>query len=86
MTARGNRYVIAAVEYVTRYAVAVVVAIHTAKSVPSFLMKNVVMRFGTFRELLIDGSTKLVGEVLDGLCQFVQAKQIHHVSHRPHVM
>jgi len=86
MTERGNRYVIAAVEYVTRYAVAVVVANHTAESVASFLMKNVVMRFGTFRELLTDGSTELVGEVLDGLCQLVQAKQIHPVPHRPQVM
>lgn len=86
ITSRGNRYVIAAVEYVTRYAVAVVVANHTAESVATFLMRSVVLRFGAFRELLTDGSSELVGRVLDGLCQLMQAKQLHPVPYRPQMM
>ncbi|OWY99914.1 hypothetical protein PHMEG_00029002 [Phytophthora megakarya] len=42
----GHRYVIAALEYVTRYAVAMAVKDHTPESVTEFLMKNVVLRFG----------------------------------------
>ncbi|GMF27795.1 unnamed protein product [Phytophthora fragariaefolia] len=42
----GDRYVIAAVEYVTRYAVASSVTQHTAESVATFLMQEVVLRFG----------------------------------------
>ncbi|ETN16341.1 hypothetical protein PPTG_21901 [Phytophthora nicotianae INRA-310] len=41
-TDSGQRFIIAAVEYVTRYAVAVTVQQHTAENVASFLMQNVV--------------------------------------------
>ncbi|OWY97957.1 Trafficking protein particle complex subunit [Phytophthora megakarya] len=39
----GERYVVAAVEYVTRYAVACCVPQHTAKNVATFLMQEVVL-------------------------------------------
>ncbi|KAE9039765.1 hypothetical protein PR001_g7366 [Phytophthora rubi] len=41
----GPRYVIAALEYVTRYAVAVTVKQHTAENVAKFLMKQVMLKF-----------------------------------------
>ncbi|GMF62928.1 unnamed protein product [Phytophthora fragariaefolia] len=62
----GERYVIAAVEYVTGYAVATVVKQHTAPQVAAFLMKEVVLRFGPFREILTDGP-ELTGQVIDEL-------------------
>lgn len=43
VTENGNRYVIAAVEYTTRYAVAEAVAEHTAKAIARFLMQRVVL-------------------------------------------
>ncbi|KAE9284374.1 hypothetical protein PF001_g22419 [Phytophthora fragariae] len=52
----GERYVVAALEYVTRYAVARGVTQHTADKVATFLMEDVVLRFGVFRELLTDGA------------------------------
>jgi hypothetical protein len=55
----GERYVIAALEYVTRYAVARCVVQHTAESVATFLMEEVVLKFGVFRELLTDGAPEL---------------------------
>jgi hypothetical protein len=51
--------VIAALEYVTRYAVARCVVQHTAESVATFLMEEVVLKFGVFRELLTDGAPEL---------------------------
>jgi hypothetical protein len=83
---RGNRFVIAAVEYVTRYAVAIAVENHTASVVSNFLMTHVVFRFGVFRELLTDNSNELVGNVLDGLSDLLQARQVNPVPYRPQVM
>jgi len=45
-TIHGNRYVIAAVEYTTRYAVAEAVSEHTATAIAKFLMNRVVLVFG----------------------------------------
>uniref|UniRef100_H3GPF5 Integrase catalytic domain-containing protein n=1 Tax=Phytophthora ramorum TaxID=164328 RepID=H3GPF5_PHYRM len=45
----GNRYVIAAVEYTTRYAVAAAVPEHTAKAIARFLMDKVVLVYGPMR-------------------------------------
>jgi hypothetical protein len=65
----GQRYVIAALEYVTRYAVATTVVQHTVESVADFLLSEVVLRFGPFRELLTDGATELTGKTIDQLVQ-----------------
>ncbi|KAE8879800.1 hypothetical protein PF003_g36224 [Phytophthora fragariae] len=56
VTMNGNRYVIAAVEYTTRYAVAASVPEHTAKSIARFLMDRVVLVYGPMREIMMDGA------------------------------
>ncbi|KAE8983172.1 hypothetical protein PF011_g21301 [Phytophthora fragariae] len=75
VTANGHRYVIAAVEYTTRYAVAAAVPEHTAKSIARFLMDKVVLVYGPMREIMMDGavefSIKATGELLD----LLQVKQ-----------
>ncbi|OWZ21257.1 Gag-pol fusion protein [Phytophthora megakarya] len=48
-TEAGNRYVIAAVEYTTRYAVATAVPGHTAKAIARFLLEKMIMVFGPTR-------------------------------------
>eukprot|EP00644_Phytophthora_capsici_P016999 jgi/Phyca11/129340/e_gw1.83.32.1 len=83
VTEGGNRYVIAALEYVTRYAVAGVVKEHTAESVAKFLMQNVVLKFGTFREILTDGAPELTGKAMDQLVVLLQAYQRNPVPYRP---
>ncbi|KAE8992182.1 hypothetical protein PF005_g18834 [Phytophthora fragariae] len=82
----GDRYVIAAVEYVTRYAVASCVKEHTAKTVATFLMQEVVLRFGVSRELLTDGAPELAGKVIEDLVRLLQAKQINPVPYRPQMV
>lgn len=79
----GERYVVAAVEYVTRYAVATSVGEHTADAVAKFLMQEVVLRFGVFRELLTDGAPEMTGRVIELLVEMLQAKQTTPVPYRP---
>jgi hypothetical protein len=69
----GERYVITPLEYVTRYAVARTVTRHTAENVASFLMSDIVLRFGAFRELLTDGAPEMTGLVIDQLVTLLQA-------------
>ncbi|OWZ13385.1 Gag-pol fusion protein [Phytophthora megakarya] len=70
IAASGDRYVGATVEYVTRYAVASCVERHTAESVATFLMEEVVLKFEGFRELMTDGTPEMVGEVIDKLVEY----------------
>eukprot|EP00644_Phytophthora_capsici_P014959 jgi/Phyca11/131662/e_gw1.109.31.1 len=83
---KGQRYVIAAVEYVTRYAVATTVETHEAENVAAFLMKQVVLKFGPFRELLTDGAPELTGKVIDELMYMLQAQQKNPVPYRPQMI
>ncbi|OWZ13180.1 LOW QUALITY PROTEIN: hypothetical protein PHMEG_00013541 [Phytophthora megakarya] len=82
----GQRHVIAALGYVRRYAVAAAVEDHTAESVAAFLMKNVVLRFGPFRELLTDGIPERTGHAIEELVQLLQAKQTDLVPYRPQLI
>jgi hypothetical protein len=62
VTGRGNRYVIAAGEYATRYAVAVSVPAHTALDIARFIMERVILVYGPLRELVMDGAPELNGK------------------------
>ncbi|KAE9356239.1 hypothetical protein PR003_g2415 [Phytophthora rubi] len=86
IAAGGDRYVIAAIEYVTRYAVACCVETHTAVSVATFLMEEDVLRFGAFRELLTDGAPEMTGEVIDKLVELLQSRQVSPVPYRPQLV
>lgn len=82
----GERYVIGAVEYVTRYVVTVATEQHTAEHVAEFLMKEVVLKFGVFCELLTDGAPELTGRVIEQLVLLLQAEQTHPVPYRPQMI
>ncbi|OWZ11121.1 hypothetical protein PHMEG_00015912 [Phytophthora megakarya] len=76
-------YVLAAVEYVTRYVVVVVTEQHTATHIAAFLVKEIVLRFGVFRELLRDGAPELTGRVVLPLVLMVEADQTNPVPYTP---
>eukprot|EP00644_Phytophthora_capsici_P008852 jgi/Phyca11/102255/e_gw1.6.105.1 len=82
----GERFVIAAVEYVTRYAVATTVKRHTAETVADFMMKNIVLKFGVFREILTDGAPELTGHAVEELVMLLQAQQTTAAPYRPQLV
>ncbi|KAF1332497.1 Enzymatic polyprotein, partial [Globisporangium splendens] len=59
---RGNSYVVACVEYVSKFVVAVAVPDRTGETVARVLMEEVVLRYGPFRELLTDNARELTDE------------------------
>lgn len=86
VTANGNRYVIAGVEYVTRYAVAIAVPQHTATEIAKFLLKKVVMMFGPMREVMMDGAAEFCSKATEELLRLMQIKQNTPVPYRPNLL
>ncbi|GMF58069.1 unnamed protein product [Phytophthora fragariaefolia] len=86
VTDNGNRYVIAAVEYTTRYAVAAAVKELTAKSIARFLMEKVVMVFGPMREVMMDGTREFGSKAITKLLELMQTKQATPVPYRPNLL
>lgn len=86
ITDEGNRYVIAAVDYATGFAVAVAVPTHTAPDIAKFLVDRVVLAHGPMRELVHDGAPELGGKVLDALAALLQTRQVTPVSYRPRLL
>ncbi|GMF28491.1 unnamed protein product [Phytophthora fragariaefolia] len=86
VTEHGNRYVVAAVEYTTRYAVAKAVPDHTAKAIARFLMQKVVLVFGPMRELMMDGAMEFGSQVTAELLELMQVKQATPVPYRPKLL
>ncbi|KAE9313118.1 hypothetical protein PF008_g19822 [Phytophthora fragariae] len=82
VTADGNRNVVAAVDYATRYAVAAVPH-HTAQDIAKFIANKLVFVYGPMREVVMDGAPELNGKVLDALVKALQVKQLTPVPYRP---
>ncbi|GMF58796.1 unnamed protein product [Phytophthora fragariaefolia] len=83
LTARGNRYVIAAVEYATRCAIAVAVPIHTANDVARFLMERVILMRATLHELVMYGAPELNGRAIEEPVPMLQARHVTPLPYRP---
>ncbi|GMF58780.1 unnamed protein product [Phytophthora fragariaefolia] len=86
VTAAGNRCVIAAVEYTTRYAVAVAVSEHTAKEIARFPMDKAVIVFGPMRETMVDGAMEFGSKATAELLELMQVKQSTPVPYRPKLL
>lgn len=86
VTQHGNRYVIAAVEYTTRYAVAAAVPEHTAKSIARFLMEKVILVYGPMREVMMDGAREFGSQMIAELLELLQTKQATPVPYRPKLL
>ncbi|GMF20069.1 unnamed protein product [Phytophthora fragariaefolia] len=85
-TIRGNRYVIDAVEYTTRYAVAEAVPEHTAKAIAKFLMNRVVLVYGPMREIMMNEAREFGSKVTSELLALMQVKQATPVPYRPNLL
>ncbi|KAG2978406.1 hypothetical protein PC121_g23134 [Phytophthora cactorum] len=79
----GNKYVIAGVEYATRYVVAIAVPRHTAKVIATFLMVKIVFIFGSMREVITDEAAEFSSKATEELLELLQAKQAIPVPYRP---
>ena len=73
---RQMKYLIVAIEYITKWIEAEPVAQITAHKVQHFVWKNIVCRFGVPRRLVSDNSTQFASQQLGKFCVEVGIKQV----------
>src|SRR6266540_6229194 len=67
ITPKGNRYIILAVKYLSKWQEAQAVSEANALSISNFLYQNIICRFGCFTHLHTDRGTEFVNEVVEKL-------------------
>lgn len=77
MTARGNYYVLTAVDYLTRWAEARAVRAVNAKTVCKFVYEDVCCRFGVPLELVSDRGQSFRSDFMDMLCDKLKMKHMY---------
>ena len=69
VSSHGMKYILVAVDYVSKWVEAIALANNEEKSVTAFLKKNILSRFGTPRAIISDGGShfcnKLFKELLE---------------------
>ena len=65
----GMKYILVAVDYVSKWVEAIVVANNEGKSVTACLKKNIFCRFGTPQDIISDGRSHFCNKFLKGLLE-----------------
>ncbi|XP_075088458.1 uncharacterized protein LOC142170445 [Nicotiana tabacum] len=66
-SSRGNKYILLAVDYVSKWVEAIVLPTNDAMVVAAFVKKNIFSRFGTPRALISDEGTHFCNRLLNNL-------------------
>ena len=60
-SSRGNKYILIAVEYVSKWAEAIPTRRQTGECVAQFVKENIICRFGIPQKLVTDNGTPFMG-------------------------
>ena len=77
-TTQGNRYIIVATEYLTKWVEAAAVPDCTAKTTAQFIYQDIICRHGTPKEILTDRATSFQNELIAALLHIVGTR--HRLS------
>src|SRR6201985_2290212 len=75
-TLRGNRYIVVAVDYLTKYLEARALLLADALSIVPFIYEDIICRHGIPLELISDRGTEFVNELVRTLCTQYKIRQI----------
>lgn len=79
----GHRYILLAVDYVSKWMEAISVPTNDAKVVLNFVKKNIFTRFGTPRALISNGRTLFCNELLGNLLSMYGVKHKATMAYHP---
>jgi len=82
-TARGNKYIIVAMDYLTKWPKAKALPDAKALSATNFFYEEIICRHGCPKVLLTDRGTHFVNELLDALCQQLGTKHSLSTAYHP---
>ncbi len=74
-TPRGNRYIICAIDYLTRWPVTKALEVQSAESVSRFLLEDVILQYGAPERILTDNGANFTSNLLKQICE------THNVRH-----
>jgi Integrase zinc binding domain/Integrase core domain len=74
LTARKNRYIVVATEYLTKWPEARAIPAADAANVASFFFEDIICRHGCPKELLSDQGSHFCNKVVDALCQHMNVR------------
>lgn len=82
-TSKGNKYIVVATEYLTKWPEACALPDAKASSVVSFFYEDIICRHGCPKEVLTDRGTHFVNEMLDSLCDKFGVKHKLSTAYHP---
>lgn len=80
---RGNRYIIVAMEYVSKFAITKAVPRVTAEVITDFLIQDIFCRFGSVKEIISDRGTVFTARRVQEIIRWFGAKAIHTSAFHP---
>jgi hypothetical protein len=83
ITSNGNRYIIIAMDYFTKWPEAIAIPNIKAEIVAKFIYKQIICRYGVPQEILSDRDTLFINKIVDKLCQKYQTKHCLTSAYRP---
>jgi transposase InsO family protein len=82
-TLRGNRYIIMAIDYLTKYPEARALQLADSLSIVPFIYEDIICRHGIPLEITSDRGTEFVNELVRTLCQQYKIRHIITTAYHP---
>ena len=83
ITEKGNRYIIVAMDYLTKWPEAKAITNIKAETVAKFIYEEIICRHGVPEEILSDKGTSFLNQVIRELCEKFQTKHRLTSAYRP---
>ena len=84
ITKKGNRYIVTAMDYFTKWPIAKAIKETTAKTVSKFIYEKIICEHGCLQVLQSDQRTHFVNRVIQNLSEKFKIKHrlSHHITHK----
>lgn len=78
----GNRYILTIMCDLTKYLTCIPMADKSANSIAKAIVENIVLTFGSPKQILSDCGTEFLNQVIRELCSLLNIEQIHSTPYR----
>lgn len=83
VTERGNRYLLAVIDYFTKYAILIPLPDQTAQSIATALVEHVFTKFGAPQEILTDRGTNFLSALMQELYKSFHVTKLNTTAFHP---
>ena len=83
ITKKGNKYIITAICYFSKYCITAAVKDFTAFTTAKFIFEQIICKFGIVAKILTDQGANFEAELTQHLCQFLKIDKLRCTSYHP---